>query len=76
MMEFTLFTLEILNIVKFLLIFIGFYVTIWWCCASLTSPVQLIVKSLLPYLKCQKPKTLSEKYGKWAGKLCKNILSL
>jgi hypothetical protein len=45
------------------LVFIGAYAMLWYLCENLSSPIEIIVN----FFTLSKKKTLTERYGEWAG---------
>lgn len=52
----------------YILSVIGFYALMWWSYENFKSILQIIKSVLSPFFLPSENKSLSEKYGKWAGK--------
>ena len=53
---------------------IGLYAYIWWAYENFKSILQIVKALLSPYFLPNENKSLSEKYGKWAGKIVSSLL--
>lgn len=60
----------------FILSLIGLYALIWWSYENFKSILQIIKALLSPYFLPNENKSLSERFGKWAGKRVQDILVL
>jgi hypothetical protein len=63
---------DFLNIILYLLALAGVYASFWWSIENLISVAQIILGSIVTSLQSKDKKSLTKKYGTWAGKICYN----
>lgn len=55
-------------LLNYALVSVGVWALLWWLIDNLKSMVQILIGVLAPYFQPQENKSLTDKYGKWAGK--------